>query len=73
MTQPFRQLPPLASVKPEAFTVSIPDSTLEEFQLLLKTSKIGPATFENSKSDGKYGISREWLKDAKEQWLKFDW
>lgn len=57
------------------FQVSVPEETLVEFKQLLKLSKIGPATFQNTtKASPEYGVSRAWTEDAKEHWLKnYDW
>jgi hypothetical protein len=56
------------------FKVSIPDQDLEDFKNLLKLSKIGPETFENSCGDASYGLSRSWVSQAKDRWLNgYDW
>lgn len=57
------------------FTVSIPDSALDELKQLLHLSKIGPPTFENTKQSGpNYGVSRAWTEMAKAHWLtQYDW
>ncbi|KAL9489604.1 hypothetical protein ACSS6W_001881 [Trichoderma asperelloides] len=60
--------------KPEPFTLHVPEKELSEFYELLKLSKIGPATWWNQHTDGRFGVSREWLSQAKETWLTtFDW
>lgn len=74
----FDSVPAGATGKAEAFRLHVPDSEMADFKTLLKLSKIGPETYENSTStrnDGKYyGVTREWLSQAKEQWLNnFDW
>ncbi|PTB43513.1 hypothetical protein M441DRAFT_189529 [Trichoderma asperellum CBS 433.97] len=60
--------------KPEPFTLHVPEKELSAFYELLKLSKIGPATWWNQHTDGRFGVSREWLSQAKETWLTaFDW
>jgi len=61
-----------ASAKP--FTLAIPDEDFAEWKQLLELSKIGPDTWQSRQDDPAYGISRQWLIDAKDYWLnKFDW
>lgn len=67
-------IPPKATLQPTPFKVSIPDAALEEMKLLIKASKIAPETYESSFSDRKYGVTREWMINAKKQWEHhFDW
>lgn len=63
--------PPLAARK---FTLQISDDEYAEFQQLIRLSRLGPQTWDNSFEDGRYGISRTWLEQAKTYWLNdFDW
>lgn len=39
---------------------------------MIAAAKIGPATYENGLQDRRYGITRQWLQEAKEAWLEFD-
>ena len=59
--------------QPSPFRASIPDVELEDFRHLLRLSKIGPRTYENEQSDGRFGITRDWLVNAKAEWQTFDW
>ncbi|KAK4066313.1 uncharacterized protein Triagg1_8145 [Trichoderma aggressivum f. europaeum] len=60
--------------KPEPFTMHVPEEKLSEFHELLKLSKVGPATWWNRHNDRRFGVSHEWLSQAKEIWLEtFDW
>jgi len=73
---PFTKFPsdPSATIHPEPFKVAIPDSALDELKLLLKHSKLAPQTYESSQEDRKYGITSQWIKEAKETWEHgFDW
>ncbi|KAK5703892.1 hypothetical protein LTR97_002905 [Elasticomyces elasticus] len=74
----FDTIPSKASLKLQPFTAYVSEEELESFQTLLKHSRIGPKTYENLTADVKdfthFGISRQWLEDAKKQWkAKYDW
>lgn len=73
MALKFATLPTGVKVQPKPFTVSIPDGQLEELQTLLRLSKSAPPTYESCQEDGRFGISRSWLANAKEEWKKLDW
>ena len=73
MSQPFRTLPATALSSPTSFTASTSDARLKEFRQLLELARVGPTTYEGTRQDRRYGITTEWLKESKEQWLKFDW
>ncbi|KAF2789207.1 epoxide hydrolase-like protein [Melanomma pulvis-pyrius CBS 109.77] len=63
---------PPSSAKP--FTLNVPDKDFSEWKQLLELSKIAPETWEGSHEDGRYGVSRRWLIDAKDYWLnQYDW
>ena len=75
---PFDTFSSKASLKPKEFNAHVTDLQLEGFKLLLRVSPIGPKTFENQVTDVKdftsWGITREWLENAKEHWIeKYDW
>lgn len=74
MSSPYGDLPTLAASTIKPFTVRLPAADLEELRTLLKSSRIGPPTYESGLQDRKYGITHDWLVDAKDQWLNnFDW
>jgi microsomal epoxide hydrolase len=73
MSSSFRQIPKAAISQPCPFNISISDADLEDFRQLLKLSKLGRTTFEGLQQDRKYGITREWLANAREKLLDFDW
>ncbi|WYZ35760.1 hypothetical protein EsH8_X_000407 [Colletotrichum jinshuiense] len=73
MAQAFGKLPGGVLKTPGKFTIRVPDQDLEEFKQLLKLSKIGPETWYNKQGGGRFGVTREWLIEAKDAWLKFDW
>jgi microsomal epoxide hydrolase len=58
----------------EKFKLHISDEKISDFKQLVKLSPIGPVTYENSVKDGSFGITRDWLVNAKKTWeTKFDW
>lgn len=70
----YSKIPSTAKAQPKPFKAHIPEEKLEEFKQLLKYSKVGPAVYENQQKDGTFGISRDWLLDAKKHWeTDFDW
>ena len=70
----YNTLPPSAKVKPTPFTVSISEDRLQQFQQLLKLSPTGIDTYENQQEDLRFGLTRQWVSDAKAQWDNdFDW
>ncbi|KAL2831246.1 Alpha/Beta hydrolase protein [Aspergillus pseudoustus] len=74
MSAPFSKLPSAANISPSRFRIAIPDEQLSEFRTLLKLSKIGPQTYENTQEDRRFGVTHEWISARKEEWLTgFDW
>lgn len=74
----FDTLPAGATSRAEAFQLHVPEPELSDFRTLLRLSKLAPETYENrarTQEGSKYfGITRDWLSEAKETWLdKFDW
>lgn len=74
----FADLPSNATLNPQPFRAHASDESLKDFTQLLKLSKIGPKTYENSIADVKdftsFGISRDWLAETKAYWeTKYDW
>ncbi|GMF76119.1 unnamed protein product [Aspergillus oryzae] len=74
MSVPFSQFPSTARITPHAFKVSIPQEQLTDLHTLVKLSKLGPRTYENSHPDARFGITSVWLTEIREKWLNdFDW
>ncbi|RFU24590.1 hypothetical protein B7463_g11749, partial [Scytalidium lignicola] len=73
MEPSFATIPRARKSTPTPFTVSVPKQQLSEFQTLLHLSKIEPKTFENGSTDRQFGITRDWLVQAKAEWEKWDW
>lgn len=74
MSGAYSQLPAGATGTVKPFHIAIPQDDLDLFHTLLKHSRIGPLTYENSQEDRQYGISRKWFEEAKNKWQhEFDW
>lgn len=72
--KPFSTLPEGAEQQHTPFQLRIDDGKLQEFKTLLKLSPIAKETYENLQDDGKFGVSRKWVQDAKDYWMnEFDW
>lgn len=71
---PQRRMPYSLPQVATAFTVNFPDEEYLQLQQLLRLSRIGPVTWENQHTDGRYGVPRNWLQSTKDYWLtEFDW
>lgn len=69
----FSKIPSKAALDVQPFKAHVDDEKLTQFKQLLKLSPIGPAVFENTNCERRYGMTREWLINAKEHWLnKYD-
>lgn len=56
------------------FTLDIPDAELDAIKHLLEVSRVNQATFENTRTDGSLGVTRDWMKEALSYWkTRFDW
>ncbi|GKZ22118.1 hypothetical protein AbraIFM66951_008854 [Aspergillus brasiliensis] len=74
MSASFSKLPSSATISPTPFTVSIPDEQVDELKTLIRLSKIAPPTYESLQSDGRFGVTSEWLTAMREKWVsEFDW
>lgn len=72
----FGTIPKAAKSPPSPYRVHVSDEKVEELKQLLKFSRIGPPTYENlhaEPSNGTFGLTREWLANAKKEWETFDW
>ncbi|KAF2808191.1 epoxide hydrolase 1 [Mytilinidion resinicola] len=79
MSEPYTKIPSSAKRHPQPYTLAVPEEDLTEFKTLLQLSRLGPETWEGKQGDRPNGISllgitRAWLSNAKDYWLKsFDW
>ncbi|KAF5008719.1 hypothetical protein FDECE_5027 [Fusarium decemcellulare] len=63
---------PEANLKP--YKLEIPDREISRLHLLLDNCEIADENWENSQQDGRFGVSRDWLANAVEQWRhNYDW
>jgi microsomal epoxide hydrolase len=70
----YDRVPKDTSLKLTSFTVAISDEELNDFKELLRLSRLGPKTYENLQKDGRFGVTYEWMLNAKIHWeTKFDW
>ncbi len=59
-------------VKP--FKAHVSEAKLQHFKQLLELSPVAPSVYENTSVGRTYGVTREWLENAKAVWLRdFDW
>ncbi|KAL6920604.1 hypothetical protein ACHAP8_007378 [Fusarium lateritium] len=73
MADSYAQVPSGALVQPRPFKVTIDDEKVDELKLLIKLGKIAPPTYESTQKEKNFGITHQWLTDAKAAWMKFDW
>lgn len=73
MALSFTSIPPNALSLPRPFQVAIPDNQIREFRQLVHFSQIGPQTYESLQEERTYGITRQWLVNAKQAWTELDW
>jgi microsomal epoxide hydrolase len=70
----FLTLPESARGDLDRFQVDIPAAELDNLTNLIKRSRVNTTTFENTHTDGRLGVQREWLVQALSHWTdKFDW
>lgn len=70
----YDQLPNVPTIELSKFIVNIPEADLQDLKDQLRTSKLGPKTYENMGADGRFGVTYEWMSQAKAYWeTTFDW
>ena len=72
----FGKVPSFAKLQLKSFKAHADEKKLQDMKQLLNLSPIAPANYENSDKsvERRYGMPRDWLVNAKDQWLnKFDW
>lgn len=73
-SKPFSNVPAGASQEPTPFELHIDDKKLQDFKTLLKLSPIAKETYENSRDNGEFGVTRKWMLNTKKHWQEsFDW
>jgi microsomal epoxide hydrolase len=70
----YSTLPSGATLKPKPYKAHVPEEKLQLLKDLVKISPIAAPTFENTNAGRHFGMEREWLIKAKEEWTTtFDW
>ena len=72
----YGQIPAGVKLNLKPFKAQVDEQKLKDFKQLVKLSPIAPANYENSDESvrGRYGITRDWMINAKDHWLnRFDW
>ncbi|KAJ6584890.1 putative epoxide hydrolase [Mycena capillaripes] len=69
----FTKVPATAKTTPTPFKVAVPDSAIQELKTLLKLAKVAPPTYESLRPDAKWGVTTDWIQNAKTEWENFDW
>ena len=70
----YDTVPAEAQLKVKPFHLEIPEQDINDFKALLRLSKLAPKTFENLQTDGRFGVTHEWMTTTKDYWEKtYDW
>ncbi|RVX73342.1 hypothetical protein B0A52_02984 [Exophiala mesophila] len=70
----FATIPAGASLRPEKFELKVSEQDLKDFKDLVRLSKLAPETYENTRTDGRYGLTHEWMSQTKAYWeTQYDW
>ena len=70
----YSKLPHQTTLDVKEFRAHVDEEKLRHFKALLELSPIASPVFENTSAGRRYGMTREWLADAKNFWLnEFNW
>lgn len=70
----YSSLPTGASLNPKPFKAHVPEEKLQLLKDLVKLSPIAEPTYENTGAGRHFGMTREYLAKAKQEWsTNFDW
>lgn len=70
----YSTLPTGASLNPKPFKAHVPEEKLQLLKDLVKLSPIAEPTYENTGAGRHFGMTREYLAKAKQEWsTNFDW
>lgn len=62
------------TIQATPFKLAVQDSKLADLKTLLRLSPVAGPTYEGSQQDRKFGVTTEWVRNAKDKWLNdFDW
>lgn len=66
--------PPTATLDLKPFTISLKEEGLTHLKVLLEHSRLPVNTFENTREDNRFGLTKTWIQEAKTYWeTQFDW
>ncbi|KAF4980691.1 hypothetical protein FZEAL_3359 [Fusarium zealandicum] len=70
----YAKLPTDTTLGVRPFEAHVSEEKLQQFKKLLELSPVAPAVFENTNAGRRYGITRDWINNARDVWLySFDW
>lgn len=70
----YDTIPTTATLQLEKFELHVSEQDLKDFKDLVRLSKLAPETYENTRSDGRYGVTHEWISQGKKYWeTQYDW
>lgn len=70
----YSDLPNKPTIPVEPFKLSVSDEDINVLRTLLKSNRIAKESYENvSAEENKFGITRKWLVNMKDEWIKLDW
>lgn len=67
---------PLSSCKLilKPFKVAVSDADLDGMLAAIKSSRMAPPTYENQQKEQNFGVTGEWMHNARDYWLnEYDW
>ncbi|KAF2190478.1 epoxide hydrolase 1 [Zopfia rhizophila CBS 207.26] len=71
---PYGTVPSSARQQPSKFELHIEDQQLSNFKQLLRLSPVAKDSYENQQQDRRFGVTREWILNAKKYWEnEFNW
>lgn len=70
----YGKIPEWATLDTRPFKAHADEDKIQHFKKLLELSPVAPPVFENTNAGRNYGVTRDWLINAKDAWLNdFDW
>lgn len=70
----YGTIPQGAQLQAQKYHLEIPDQDISDLKELIRLSKLAPKTYENLQTDGRFGVSHEWMSKVKKYWLNgYDW
>lgn len=74
MAAAYNQSPSSTVLVLEPFELQTDEDVLTDLKILLKHSRLPIDTFENTREDKRFGLTKAWIQEAKTYWEnQFDW